>query len=67
MHVSFCLFTELTLGLRATPFKMSSSGLSSGSSIKVQSTLFFLQTVFGGNAYNTVAPHILDSNAIGIH
>lgn len=39
MHVSFCLFTELTLGLRATPFKMSSSGLSSGSSIKVRSTL----------------------------
>lgn len=39
MQVSFCLFTELTLGLRATPFKMSSSGLSSGSSIKVRSTL----------------------------
>uniref|UniRef100_H3DEH8 Smoothelin b n=1 Tax=Tetraodon nigroviridis TaxID=99883 RepID=H3DEH8_TETNG len=42
-RVSGCLFSELTLGLRATPFKITSSSLSSGSSIKVQSKRYVNQ------------------------
>lgn len=49
--------SELTLGLRATPFKISSSSLSSGSAIKVQSAF---ANNFLGNDHNTEAPQNLD-------
>lgn len=50
--------SELTLGLRATPFKISSSSLSSGSFIKVQSAY---ANYFLGNDQNIEALENLET------